>query len=82
MDVPEELEVKVRAAAEGDAVDVALRVNGVEAGRFLAGPEWAEHRVRVPSAFWRRELNDVVLAPESGSLRVDAIELAQLTEKR
>ena len=82
LDVPEELEVKVRATAEGDEVAVALRVNGTEAGRFLAGTEWAEHRVRVPSGFWRRELNDVVLAPESGRLRVSLIELAQLAEKR
>ena len=80
--MPEDLGVKVRAAAEGDAVAVELRVNGAEAGRFLAGPEWAEHPVRVPSAFWRRELNDVVLASEGGSLRVAAIEFVQLTEKR
>lgn len=82
LDVPEDLEVRVRAAAEGDPVAVTLRVNGTEAGRFLAGREWDEFRVRVPSGFWRRELNDVVLAPEAGGLRVDALELVQLTEKR
>ena len=74
--------MKVRATAEGGAVAVALRVNGTEAGRFLAGPKWEEHRVRVPSGLWRRELNDVVLAPDSGSLRVSLIELVQLAEKR
>ena len=82
LDVPEDLEVKVRAAGEGEVVAVSLRVNGSEAGRFLAGPEWAEHGLRVPSRFWRRELNDVVLTPESGSLRVDQVELTRLREQR
>jgi hypothetical protein len=81
LDVPEDLEVRVRAAAESDPVTVALLVNGAEVGRFQAGPEWEEQRVLVRSHFWRRELNDVVLAPDGGALRVDAVEFAPVTGK-
>ena len=81
LDVPEDLEVRVRAAAEGDAVAVTVRVNGTLAGRFRAGREWDEHVLWVPSACWRRELNDVVLAPERGALRVAQLEFVRLKEK-
>ena len=82
LDVAEDLELRVRAAAEGEPVPVILRVNGAEAGRFLAGRDWDEHVLRVPRAFWRRELNDVVLAPEGGALRVAEMDFARPKEKR
>ena len=44
LDVPEDLEVEVRAAAEAGTAAVGLRVNGREAGRFAAGPGFASHR--------------------------------------
>jgi hypothetical protein len=56
-------------------------VNAREAGRFVTGPEFEEHPLRVPAAFWRRELNDVVVAPE-GVLRVDAIVFRRLSRTR
>ncbi len=72
LDVPEDLEVRPRVASTGAMTGVALVVNGRPAGRFLAGPAFEEHPVLVPASFWRRELNDVVLAPE-GPLLVDAV---------
>jgi hypothetical protein len=81
LDVAEDLEVEVRAASAAGEVVVGLLVNGKEAGRFLATPEWGEHRLRVPAVFWRRELNDVVLAPE-GSLDVDAVVFRRLGGKK
>ena len=81
LDVAEDLELRVRAAAESEPVPVILRVNGAEAGRFLAGRDWDEHVLRVPRVFWRRELNDVVLTPEGGALRVAEVDFARPKEK-
>jgi hypothetical protein len=81
LDVPEDLEVRVRASAPAGETLVSLVVNGREAGRFASGPEFADHPLRVPAAFWRRELNDVVIEP-SGVLRVDAVVFRPLSRKR
>jgi hypothetical protein len=79
LDVPEDLEVEVRAASSGaDGTVVTLIVNGREAGRFLAEEGFADERVRVPAAYWRRELNDVILAPDGGDVRVHAFVFRQL----
>jgi hypothetical protein len=72
LDVPEDIEVRVRAAAPGGETLVTLVVNGQPVGRFRAGPEFAEHALEAPAALWRRELNDVVIEP-MGVLRVDAV---------
>jgi hypothetical protein len=82
LDVAEDLDVLVHAASEAEPVRVTVRVNGRDAGRFLAEREWDEHGLRVPSGLWRRELNDVVLAPDGGALRVAKISFVRLKEKR
>jgi hypothetical protein len=77
LDVPENLEVRCRAAAE-EGREVTVLVNGRAAGRFWAGPEWSDHRVRVGATFWRRELNDVVLDAGGGEIAVDAVDFARV----
>jgi hypothetical protein len=60
---------------------VTLVVNGRDAGRVLVGPGWAANAIAVPAAFWRRELNDVVLRDGSAGdarLRVDALDFTRL----
>jgi hypothetical protein len=66
LDVPEDLDVWWRFAAEGVPVEIVVSVNGRAAGRFLAEGSWREHRQRIPEAFWRRDLNHVVLAAPPG----------------
>ena len=73
LDVPEAIEVAVRARADLEA-PVRLFVNGRAAGGFTVGPAWEIHRVTVAATGWRRDLNDVVLEAESGAVFVDAVE--------
>jgi hypothetical protein len=79
LDVPEALEVRFRAAARGASpAEVRVSVNGKEAGRFQAGPEWADHHVRVEAGFWKRELNQVGLEVVAGDVVVDAVDFARV----
>jgi hypothetical protein len=58
LDLPETLELVVRAAGQGS---LHLEVNGDSIGELPLAPELAERRVRVPVGHWRRELNEIVL---------------------
>ena len=78
LDVPLDLELSVRSAAAGESVPVRVFVNDVLAGQFLAGSEWGEHRIRTSRAFWRRELNDVVIETDGTPLFVDAVVFARV----
>jgi len=82
LDVPEELEIRVRAAAVGGPQLVAVHVNGREAGRFRAEPTLEEHTVLAPESLWRRELNEVVIEPVVGELLVDAVIFRQRGRRR
>ena len=44
LDVPEDLELRVRVAGPGAEREVRVSVNGREAGRFWAEPSWLERR--------------------------------------
>jgi hypothetical protein len=80
--IPEDLEVRVRAAAATEAgVLAVLSVNGSEAARFLVDGEWGERRVRVPAPFWRREINHLVLSAGGAVLRVEAVDLIRVGAK-
>jgi hypothetical protein len=79
LDVPEDLEVWWRFAAADPPVQVVVEVNGQTAGRFLAGAGWSEHRHRIPAAFWRRDLNDVVLQASPGRVLVASIQMVRLS---
>ena len=73
LDVPEDLGVRVRAAAQAEGVEIVVRVNGVEAGRFVPATAWNEHEVYAPAALWRRELNEVVIEAASAGVAVDQV---------
>jgi len=77
LDVPEDLEVRFRAAA-ATGTEIRVLVNGREAGRFWAEPGWGEHRLRVPAAFWRRELNEVALDPGGPGVVIDGVDFRRL----
>ncbi|HEY6547635.1 MAG TPA: hypothetical protein VI589_07005, partial [Vicinamibacteria bacterium] len=81
LDVAEDLEIAVRARADGETSLVAVLVNGREAGRFAAeeGTPFTDHRLLVPRGFWRRELNRVSLAPDR-PLQVAALAFRQTRE--
>lgn len=74
LDGPEDLDVIWRVAAEGEAAQVAVHVNGHAVGRIAATEVWREQRQRIPAAFWRRELNDVVLVPAGGRMLVAPVQ--------
>lgn len=63
LDVPEDLDLTVRAQGEGT---LALSVNGRVAAAFPLEAETRGLRARVPESFWRREQNDVSLTVSAG----------------
>jgi hypothetical protein len=69
---PEDMELRFEAAA-AEPREVEVRVNGRAAGRFPVGVGWGEARLRVPEAFWRREINEVALAPSGDGVRLDRV---------
>ena len=73
LDVPEDLGVRVRTAARVEGVAVVVRVNGREAGRFVAPSAWNEHEVYAPAALWRRELNEVEIQAAAPGVDVDQV---------
>jgi hypothetical protein len=73
LDDAEDLGVRVRTASlEGDT-EVAVLVNGQEAGRYTAPASWNEHEVFAPAALWHRELNDVVLVAKEPGVVIDQV---------
>jgi hypothetical protein len=74
LDVPEPLEVAVRARGRGT---LELRVNGVRVAEFPLAPELARLRARVAEVHWRRELNDVSLAVANGEAEVERVTFAR-----
>ncbi len=77
LDVAEPLEVRLQLRARPGPAQVSLLVNGREAGRLtVTGDSWQEQRVAVPEAYWRRELNDVVIETSS-DVAVAAVRFVQ-----
>ncbi len=77
LDVPEALQVVFRVAAPGEPTLVSVSVNGRHAGRFAAGRSLAEHTLSLGAAWWRRELNSVVLDAGAMRLYVDQVRFAR-----
>jgi hypothetical protein len=73
LDVPRDLEVRVRASAAGEGSPVGVWINARLAGRFWAGSALEEHPVSAGAGFWRRELNDVILDTGDGEVWVDSV---------
>lgn len=74
LDVPEALEVFVRARGEGV---LQLAVNGTLVAAFPLRERLVEASVRVPRVRWRRELNDLVFTV-AGTADVDRVRFARL----
>lgn len=69
LDHPEDLELRFEIAAD-EPREVALRVNGRDAGRFAVATGWGEARLRVPEAFWHREINELRIEPGGDGVRL------------
>ncbi len=72
LDHAEDLELRFEAAAP-EPREVRVLVNGREAGRFRTESTWAEARLQVPAAFWRREVNEVRLETSGDGVRLDRL---------
>lgn len=73
LDVPEEIEIRIRLLAPGAPREVRVSVNGREAGRGQASAAWSELRLLVPASFWHREINEVALETSGNEVRVDSV---------
>lgn len=78
LDAAEDLDVLWRVAADGPPTEIVVQVNGKTAGRLAADGGWRERRQRIPAAFWRRELNDVVLDPDGGRALVASVQVLRV----
>jgi hypothetical protein len=76
LDVPETLDVTVRARGSGSLL---LAVNGVQTAELPLGAELGDLRVRVPADRWRREQNELglVTSPEAW-VQVDRLSFRRL----
>lgn len=83
LDVPEDLELRFEVASSAEPQEVAVFVNGREAGRLPAGREWSRPSFRVGAGFWRRELNEIAFAPvgEGGGVCVASVEFVVTSRK-
>ncbi len=66
LDVPERIELRLRARSLDASAEVSVRVNGVVAGSVVATADDSgrEARVAVPIEFWRRERNEIAFETE------------------
>jgi len=78
LDVPETLRVGLVALAPEGLAVVRVAVNGRPAGRLAIDAAGAgAGTLVVPAGYWRRELNDVTLEPERGTLLVESVVFTQ-----
>ena len=82
LDVAEELEIRFRATSPAGKTDAAVFVNGRAAGRFAAATAWSRAGLRVASVFWRRELNEVALESQGGSVCVASVEFVRTSGRK
>src|SRR6185503_4694566 len=77
LDVPEDLNLRVRLACPTGDQDVRVSVNGQSAGQLAAGPAWNEATLFVEARAWRRELNEVVFEADGEDVRVGSLTFVQ-----
>lgn len=71
LDVPEALELTVRARGRGA---LRMAVNGTMVGAFALEERLAEHRLRLPRERWRRELNELsFFRDDAGAAELDRV---------
>jgi hypothetical protein len=63
LDVPETLDVTVRAVGSGS---LGVAVNGHDVAELPLGPVLTDLRFRIPATAWRRELNEVAMSVSPG----------------
>ncbi len=78
LDVPEDLEVRVQARAPAQPLRGELLVNGRTVGWLACAATWDEARVRVPAAFWRRDVNELTFVAGSAELHLDRVTFVRL----
>jgi hypothetical protein len=80
LDVPEALDVTVRALGSGS---LGVAVNGHAVAELPLGPALTDLRFRVPAAAWRRELNEVALSVSpAGTAQVDLLRFERPERRR
>jgi hypothetical protein len=72
LDHAEDMEVRVHLVAP-EPRTVRLFVNGRDVGVLTASTVWSESRLRVPEAFWRREINELRFEPLGDGVRFDRV---------
>jgi hypothetical protein len=75
--VPEDLTLNLAGSAGPAALSpggLSVRVNGQDAGAVPIAAGWSEAPLALPARLWRRELNDLVLAPTGGAVCVGVLE--------
>lgn len=78
LDVPEDLDMLVRAAGEGS---LRLALNGHALAELPLRPALAEHRVRLPKAWLRREQNELSLVASAGTALVDRLVFERVAQR-
>jgi hypothetical protein len=73
LDVPEDIEVVVRAGCDVPS-RVTVAVNGRDAGSFECGAGWSEHALAAPRDAWRNDINDVTLAADGTGVWIDSVD--------
>jgi hypothetical protein len=74
LDEPRDLRLVVRALSLGEPRELRVRINGRDAGRVSAASEgWSEDSLGARAAFWRRELNEVVLLCDGDDVVVASV---------
>jgi 4-amino-4-deoxy-L-arabinose transferase-like glycosyltransferase len=78
LDVPEDLDVTLRVRGSGT---LRVAVNGVEVTQSPLTPALADLRLRVPRAFWKRELNEIALGVDARA-EVDKLVFVRIGARR
>jgi hypothetical protein len=83
LDLPEDLELRFEVAARAGQQEAVVFVNGRNAGRLPAGPDWSSPSFRVAANLWRRELNEIAFVPagEGGGPCVASVEFVWTARK-
>jgi hypothetical protein len=77
LDVPEDLDLRLRLACPTGAREVRVSVNGHAVGSLTASPAWNDAALFVEARAWRRELNELALETDGEDVRVSTLTFLQ-----